>query len=146
MFGNFGTGDCGERPQISARINLVRSGTDVRLTIDGACEDRRFCNEAEAFGFVYSKILDRVSRGHSNLLCLHAAALSRGGHGIAIAAPCAVIGDLLKNFRGRRQALCSQLGRFVYCDVVVQDYSRYIPQPKCLPRLETVSRRSIPFH
>jgi hypothetical protein len=73
--------------ELSFRVRSADDGYAVSVEMDGQVEDYRFESEELVYGFIYALILDQVTRRDSDLLCVHAAALARGGHGLALAAP-----------------------------------------------------------
>jgi len=85
MFGWFTAPDASFN--LSFRVDPASDGFRIRIEQDGRPEEHRFDTEDRVFGFVYARILDQVTRRDPDLLCVHAAALTRGGRGLALAAP-----------------------------------------------------------
>jgi hypothetical protein len=80
-----GAGDGSADLAFDARVD----GDGFRLTVerDGRRDAWVLASEAHLFGHAYARILDDVTRRDPHLLCVHAAAVARGGAGLALAAP-----------------------------------------------------------
>jgi len=87
VFGSFFQVPAGaEPPDLSFSIEDTGGEVRLRLEQDGRRERHRLSTAQRAFGFVYARILDEITRRDPDLLCIHAAGLSRSGSGLAIAA------------------------------------------------------------